>query len=417
MKLGLKFTKNKQQRNFVALLLSGLAVSFTAFFSVTGAHASPQVTDYDAVPPLLSQSASPMIMLAMSNDHQLFYKSFTDYDDINGDGQLDTTYDNDIEYAGYFDSYKCYTYSGTVFEPASITTNKYCNASANSQWSGNFLNWATMTRIDQVRKVLYGGYRSVDSSESTVLERSYLPNDAHSFAKFYNGSDLKKLTPFDVTVNQSNTKDTGLTLCNTTYSRSTGRSQDVTAPPLMRVVTGNYSLWAANERYQCNYSDESSKSNGNDPATSGIYAYSGSPAKSQQATQTNGTKVGDYNVRVKACVSEALVGQEDCKKYPDGNYKPIGILQTFGDDGVTLWGLMTGSYKKNKSGGVLRKNIAPVTNEVNVKTDGTFIETPENGGIIDTINRFKIANYRHNSWYITTIKMPVHWGKNTFCQW
>ena len=64
-----------------------------------------------------------------------------------------------------------------------------------------FLNWATMSRVDEVRKVLYGGLRAIDTATNTVLERSYLANDAHSFAKYYEGDDLEKLTPFTLNPN------------------------------------------------------------------------------------------------------------------------------------------------------------------------------------------------------------------------
>lgn len=384
------------------------------YFTTTSVQGAPSVADYQAVPPLLAESASPMIMLAMSNDHQLFYKSFTDYDDIDGDGTLDTTYKNTIEYAGYFDSKKCYRYDGAIFVPSRITNNYYCNTFANDEWSGNFLNWATMTRVDQVRKVLYGGTRSSDSGSITVLERSYLPSDAHSFAKYYNGKDLGLLTPFgQLPTALGGTRDSGITLCNTTYAAGKVLSQNVTAPPLVRAVRGNYSLWAANERYQCLYQEETSRSNGNDPKLTGIYAYSTSPKKTDRALQANGSLYGDYIVRVKACVSEALIGNEDCRQYPNGNYKPIGILQTFGEDKATLWGLMTGSYRKNKSGGVLRKNIGSINNEINIETDGTFIAKPEGGGIVQTVDQLRIVNYAHDPGYYNDAD-NCEWGIGAF---
>lgn len=111
-----------------------LILSSALYGMIMSAQGAPSVADYQAVPPLLAESASPMIMLAMSNDHQLFYKSFTDYDDIDGDGTLDTTYKNTIEYAGYFDSQKCYRYDGSIFTPARLTENYYCNSFANDEW-------------------------------------------------------------------------------------------------------------------------------------------------------------------------------------------------------------------------------------------------------------------------------------------
>jgi type IV pilus assembly protein PilY1 len=383
-----KFT----ERAVSALWLSTLL----GFFTLPTYANAQSVADYRAVPPLLAESATPMVMLAMSNDHQLFYKAYTDFDDLDGDGSADTTYKNDLEYVGYFDSYKCYVYNTTskIFEPVAVTQSKYCNSAAGTQWSGNFLNWATMTRIDEVRKVLYGGYRSTDTDSATVLERSFLPNDAHSFAKYYNGTDLAQLTPFNnVTTGLSNNKDTGITICNTTRQEGEVLSQNSTQPPLARVVAGNYSLWAANERWQCMFSGEQSASNDNDSSTTGIYAYSDNPSTTARPKQGNNVSVGDYVVRVAVCQSN-LIGQEECKQYPSGNYKPIGILQKFGDNQAVMWGLLTGSYKKNKSGGVLRKNIGFVTDEINTTTDGTFKSAPATGGIINTIDKLRLANYR-----------------------
>src|SRR5688572_12998383 len=132
-------------RAIPALWLSTLLGFFTLPVSVS----AQSVTDYDSVPPLLAESATPMVMLAMSKDHQLFYKAYTDFDDLDGDGFADTTYKHALEYVGYFDSYKCYYYDSStkVFNPTAVTADKYCNTSTNNRWSGNFLNWATMTRI------------------------------------------------------------------------------------------------------------------------------------------------------------------------------------------------------------------------------------------------------------------------------
>src|SRR5690606_13503076 len=130
------------------------------------------------------------VMLVMSNDHELYKKAYTDYSDLDGDGVLDTSYDDSFTYSGYFDSNFCYTYDTTDnrFEPAGDISARIgvsghaCDAAGvDGDWSGNFLNWASMTRMDIVRHVLYGGYRSTDTATSgatngvTVLERAFLP--------------------------------------------------------------------------------------------------------------------------------------------------------------------------------------------------------------------------------------------------
>src|SRR3989344_5925991 len=129
-------------------------------------------------PLFLTTSAKPLAMIVMSKDQQLFFKAYTDWGDLDGDNVPETTYKHSFNYYGYFDTTTCYDYnsSTTRFEPKAKSTTKYCDA-VDGAWSGNFLNWATMTRIDVVRKVLYGGKRITDSTSATVLDRSFLPTD------------------------------------------------------------------------------------------------------------------------------------------------------------------------------------------------------------------------------------------------
>ncbi len=324
----------------------------------------------------VTQAVEPRVLFVMSNDHQLYYKAYTDWNDLDNDGVLETSYKHSFDYFGYFDSYKCYDYdsSDNRFEPKAISTDKYCD-SVNGAWSGNFLNWATMSRMDIVRKVLYGGYRSTDTASNTVLERAHLPTDAHSFAKYYAGVDINKLTPHSVA---------DITLCNTTYE-SSGSSEDSTSAPLIRVANGDFRYWNANERWQCTWDNErgdnSSGSNSTGSETS-------DPNKA-----SNGLSGGNLQARVQVCVS-GLLGSEACKRYPDGNYKPTGLLHEYGEDDTLLFGLLTGSYQKNKSGGVLRKNAVSFTDEVNEDSDGTFTGAD---GIVKTLNKFRIARYYYGS--------------------
>jgi hypothetical protein len=104
------------------------------------------------------------------------------------------------------------------FEPVRVSASKLCgpaNGGSSAEWSGNFLNWGSMSRMDAVRKILYGGLRSTDQTPAqapggnpnlaaTVLERAYLPTDAHAWAKHYDPTvnpsadkpPLDQLTPF-----------------------------------------------------------------------------------------------------------------------------------------------------------------------------------------------------------------------------
>jgi len=358
----------------------------------------------------------PLVMLSMSRDHQLFNKAYNDYSDLNDDDTVDTTYNNNVEYFGYFDPDKCYDYdSGDGrFEPkAFMNTSYYCDDVSGS-WSGNFLNWVSTARIDALRKILYGGLRSTDGAgtgtapnktSTTVLERTQLPHDAHAWAKYYNGSDIAKLTPFtglktdDTNGGDSddvNDSDEGITFCNTTEAGSSSTSTTTTAEPLIRAIAGNYSLWDSNERWQCTWSGDHSASNANVAADSGIDAASSSPSEGSGLTAQGGP---NYIARVLVCSDSSLINatnNENCQQYPDGNYKPVGVLQEHGEDGSMEFGLMTGSYKKNFSGGVLRKNIGNLDDEINIDTDGTFKSTPSTGSIVKALSALRLFGYQYS---------------------
>jgi type IV pilus assembly protein PilY1 len=391
----------------------------TAFLSMAVTHAVVAAPSQD--PLFLSNPVVPIMMLNMSKDHQLYYKIYDDYSDIDPahDGE-ETTYYNSYDYYGYFDSEKCYTYNttGNRFEPLKkVNAERYCNDGATGEWSGNFLNWASMTRMDSIRKILYGGLRSTDTAADTVLERAFLPHDAHAFAKFYNGTDLEKLAPFaaaSVPVGLTGTSATGITICNTTPG-GTALSQNVTNAPLLRVAKGNYTFWASNERWQCRWNSEVSAANGNDTSVTGVDAYGNTPVDGNKLG--TGSANGEYYARVKVCVAE--LEESNCYLYPSGNKKPQGLLQRYGEirDGSSVakinFGLMTGSYSKNKSGGLLRKTIGNMTSEINATTNGTFTNA---AGAIKTLNLLRPYGYRYDNgtYFGTTGSDSCSWGLGSF---
>ncbi|GBL53622.1 hypothetical protein PCLA_01f0780 [Pseudomonas citronellolis] len=144
--------------------------------------------DISRTPVFVNDSVPPLNMLVMGRDHKLYYEAYNDASDLNGDGILDVGYkghlDKDhggIDYYGYFNSFACYDYSDGRFSPVSATTNKKCPG----HWSGDFLNYLATSRMDALRKVLYGGYRVEDTTTSTVLQGSYIPQDDHAWGKEY----------------------------------------------------------------------------------------------------------------------------------------------------------------------------------------------------------------------------------------
>ena len=78
------------------------------------------------------------------------------------------------------------------------------------------MNYVTMSRIDALRKVLYGGLRYIDSATDTVLQRSYIPQDAHSWGKEYESFSRDKYYITDYTPLAMPAADTRHLFANTT---------------------------------------------------------------------------------------------------------------------------------------------------------------------------------------------------------
>jgi type IV pilus assembly protein PilY1 len=314
------------------------------------------------VPLGVATSAKPMTLIVAGKDHKLFYEAYNDASDINGDGVLDIRFNPNITYYGLFDSNLCYTYSGSgnsgLFSPSSYATNGKCPG----KWSGNWLNYVTTSRIDALRKVLYGGYREVDTANQTILRRAYIPQDAHSWAKEYtseavDGYKISDYTPLAQPESGKRHFFGNLTANERTNCATLSNCSNL--PPLLSVVINSSKRvweWASKER----------------PVLDDSHG---------------GTRT-DYTVRVEVCTSNFHNG---CKQYPYGNYKPIGLLHEYGENDAMLFGLLTGSYNKNMSGGVLRKVVSSFKNEVDAKT-GQFTNV---NGIVRSFDSLRIRDFNN----------------------
>jgi type IV pilus assembly protein PilY1 len=326
--------------------------------------------------PLSAQpSAKPMIMLALGRDHRLFYEAYNDASDIDGDGIVDIRFKPGVTYLGLFNSNYCYTHNNQadntgVFTPAGLAgTDRKCNLSTGGQWSGNWLNYATTSRIDALRVVLYGGMRDVDTASSTVLRRAYIPQDAHSWAKEYtseaeDGYKISDYTPISQPLagrrhffgNATRNADTN---CVTLSSCSD-------LPPMLTTVMNSSKrvwAWASTER---------------------PVQQRDNPIPENETTQS----ITHRSVRVEVCTASYNQG---CKSYGSSR-KPVGILHDFGENESALFGLMTGSYDSNTKGGRLRKVISSFKDEVN-QTDGTYKTSAD---IVNTINALRITDFNNN---------------------
>jgi type IV pilus assembly protein PilY1 len=404
MKAGEQMTKTKS----FLLSLGGAC----AIFAYVGIGATPVDVSAprEGVPPNIVTTANkPMVMLTASKDHTLFGPVYTDFEDLDGDGVIDTTFTPTFKYYGYFDATKCYAYESGTFVPKvlankdvttvnSVTKTSYTCSASQSYWSGNFLNWATMTRLDTVRKMLYGGYRSEDKDGSTILMGSRLVQDAHSFVKYYKGDDIRKYTPFTTDdlkkatgVNKG--AYAGLSMCVTGSSEDPKASQ-----PVMRLVKGNVRFWSTVEIKLCRWSDAPDNYNSGtfgpklarfygdvDKGNGGVKHEEKIPSRVNDGATYSG--IGpDLNVNVKVC-DPNLLGDERCQPFPADstkNYKPYGLLQEFGYPSSSNsaarveFGLITGSYDMNHTAGALRKNIRDLDDEINRNT-GVFCHSASAG--------------------------------------
>lgn len=390
--------------------------------------AQVQAVNLTPLPPFLTETkGAPMVMLNMSKDHQLFFKAYNEFSDLDGDGVIETQYKHSYKYYGYFDNQRCYSYNTTsqrYVPEAKVDAAGYCTTgTAANNWNGNFMNWATMTRMDVVRRILYGGFRAVDEATAatpsvgtTVLERAHLPSDAHAFAKYYYGADINRLTPFDppaTTFTLSTAAGTvsvsapQITMCNVSYGNARAPANTTDDAPSILVAEGNHGLWSSNEKWQCYWRER--KDTNNSPV--GVLAAAGIDASRRNPRRTDagetgvenrakalgtGYGAGSYTARVEVCkagLPGGFTADEDsrCKLYPRGNYKPVGLLQKYGERNEAAFGLMTGSFDRNVSGGVLRKNVTSFTNEVDLD-DGQFRNVD---GIVRTLNRLKVTGYSY----------------------
>ncbi|WP_397451327.1 pilus assembly protein [Pseudomonas sp. NA-150] len=335
------------------------------------------------LPLFVNNAVPPLNMLVVGRDHKLFFPAYNDASDLDGDGSIDIRYKPSITYLGYFDSNKCYTYGNGYFTPSSVTATKKCSGN----WSGDYLNYLTTSRADALRKVLYGGYRYVDTATQTILSRAYISTDAHTWGKEYNSPTIDGYNLSDYTPLANPTGGN-----RTLFANNSQGTTESTFPPLLRVLPN-----IANVR---------------------IYGWVSREVLQGGNTVTNTSFVdipvtpNDFAVRVQVCLPNLL--ETNCKLYPNGQYKPTGILHDYGEGNQMYFGLITGTYTNNLQGGALRKGMGSFSNEIDPSTGifgtqsgGTYTK----GAIIGTLDNIKLSP---TSCYIYTNSLPnsncPNWG-------
>lgn len=411
------------------------------------AMAAVSMDTYSIKPPFISSEVPPQVLFTVGKDHKLYFPAYNDSSDIsdstggdNLDGILETGYNHNINYYGYFDSNKCYSYTSGVFVPYGRTTTKYCEASncttgagaaisCSGKWSGNFLNWVAMSRADIIKMVIYGGYRTSDNNGTDYAEISgeYIPQDGHIWGKEYLGADSSKLFPAAVNNKRA-------LFCVNGMGTGSGKRAQLKVLPDVTVVPGvSASVTASGGLRAWHWINV----NGNSNICADDKIDLDNDGTADTATLTGRT---NYSVSVRVCKPGDGFLNDDwekkhCKIY-GSNGRPIGLMQIYGeassggmvctkdlstsctsnsqcssvspskgecvDKSLMYFGLMMGSFNNPKAGGYLRKNIWSIMNETN-QSNGTLQTSSSDGKglIMKPIEELRCPE---------TYPLSTHWG-------
>lgn len=322
-------------------------------------------------------------------------------------------------YIGYFDHRKCYRYvqgnaaadaantgdNVSHFAPVANAGTDFRCVTPTDTWSGNFLNWMTMQAIDPFRLALTGGYRRVDNTTTTILERAWSStgNDSTSM-----GSD-DNFRP--IPYNDANVLRRRHTPTAAQIEANTPLPASFTSLKVSVRTRGNQVLFSFGGSGSPTL-DNTNPSNAA-PPTDAV----GGTHYAQSLTMDTTLRYRFY-VRVKVCDASFL--EPNCKQYPNGNWKPEGLLHDYANQlRFSAFGYLNDPTDNARDGGVLRARqkfvgpqspvpgSTPVTNtqrEWDANT-GVFVTNPDsadatatqtmypgvtvsNSGVINYINKF-----------------------------
>ncbi|MGH8717439.1 MAG: pilus assembly protein, partial [Burkholderiales bacterium] len=345
---------------------------------------------FSEIPLYLSARADPNVLFNMSVEWPTSGNAYNDHIDTGSGGlcpgrpanengfAIGQCYFATKTYIGYFDPNKCYQYSSNEFRPSSATNSLH---QCSGKWSGNFLNWVTMTAIDEFRYALTGGNRITDTATTTVLQRAYIDRTPGS------GSfPVKKISSTATTVGSGTIPGVAPSTV-TPYSDPTIYIRNV-----QNIVTGTSTPTAT--------------------PTPGFTVGTILTAASPAINRENNPLLA----KVKVC-DPAQGLESNCKTYGT-NYKPEGLIQ---NNSHRMRFALTSYLLDNldtRDGGVLRSKMkytgpekyvagtgnVPNTNKEWSETDGTFISNPDpadasassvtNSGVINYINKFGERGYK-----------------------
>ncbi len=443
---------------FTMLAAAGLTAAAGTARAANGNLSSPDdVARASAVEPATAPfgvgglGVAPLVMLTLGREHNLFSEAYSDYTDIDGDGRLDIMFDPSIDYYGLFDSSLCYEYNdgtsgvsgalpegfGGFWRPTGKARLKsgslpmwgeergvrVCPGGA--QWSGNFLNYLTSSRIDVIKKVLYGGTRAGAGNaaaryapdDSAILAHSRVLRDAHAWGKvlgdkMYGGaftvSDFAGLQDTGAGNDRAwffvvaSPDEPGYKLTSS-YMRY-GLVDDAGMPGVDSESARNFIWdWASRQSSDNQYGDDAIASPNQKRINRSDLANGSQPTGQSLFSGA----VREANIAVAACSAE-YHDNDSCKNYgTEANpvWQPVGLLQQYGEGASPRmkFGLITGSWENNRTGAALRANIGDFGKEVVVAAGGgrrpgdfdySAVRCTNGGsfcGIVPTLDRFRVA--------------------------
>ncbi|MDR2140665.1 MAG: hypothetical protein LBR11_02575 [Deltaproteobacteria bacterium] len=359
----------------------------------------------------------------------MFQQAYAGVIDIDGDGRIDTSFNPRAIYSGYFDSYSCYKYVGNVnragdpegyFQrsgptiededqttldtkrdnalnnvlsnqiPAARSVAGICqseHAGFGGEFSGNWLNFLTTSKMDVIRKVLYGGTRKVDKLDETILEGSLVTRDSNTWGadvlsddRWFSETplnayyDISKYTPFP---KPASGKGHFFARVKNTYAYKSDH-----------FAAFEYILNADQSIFQRTYTGLNGR------FYDWVLSESPNPSTEYALKTTVNSSVGTerviraYGVKVKVCEKNNIGAGEECRKYPNGDVKPVGLLQKNGENGEMYFGLLSGSYAEDTriKGGVLRNHIDHINKAVDLTTGQI-----KKGGLIWALDTFRLS--------------------------
>ncbi len=350
-------------------LLLGLIVTSGSINTANADDPQANTDSYISNVPLSvpSLNVPTLAVLAVGRDHNLMVEAYSDYTDLDGDDVIDTKFMPSFVYTGLFDSNLCYKYDSShtvlgekegIWRPESRASDMKCPA---SEWSGNFLNYVTASRLDVIRKVLYGGGRAnsgdknkienwgKDGSGVVLLKHSHVTPDAHAWGKVLD-SDISSYAG---------------TSCDSDQALFLGVASEDNK--------GNTSGFL---RYKCDSKDK------------GIWNF-----VSQEASDgTNFSELGNGTSIIVAACDKNFITDDSCKNYgteSNPQWRPVGILQEYGDTDSMRFGLVTGSWDnnitKNSTGGDIKSEITTSSlNTIMTTLDAFKIKEKDDG----TVNEY-----------------------------